>query len=97
MGAPGDDALLRLRRGGRRPAARPGDRRLHLASTEFGQRAAGKGRGELPPSGAGAKTGIGLAVGQEAPDFTTKDTDGIEFKLSDYRGKVVVIDDWGFW
>ena len=40
---------------------------------------------------------IGLAVGKLAPDFTTKDADGVEFKLSDYRGKLVVLDFWGFW
>ena len=37
------------------------------------------------------------SVGRIAPDFTTQDVDGIEFKLSDYRGKVVVLDFWGFW
>jgi hypothetical protein len=40
---------------------------------------------------------VGLSVGLLAPDFTTKDADGGEFKLSDYRGKVVVLDFWGFW
>ena len=38
-----------------------------------------------------------LSIGSLAPDFTTKDVDGVEFKLSDYRGKVVVLDFWGFW
>jgi thiol-disulfide isomerase/thioredoxin len=38
-----------------------------------------------------------LAVGKTAPDFTTKDVDGVEFKLSDYLGQVVVLDFWGFW
>ncbi|MFN0242514.1 MAG: peroxiredoxin family protein [Planctomycetota bacterium] len=38
-----------------------------------------------------------LQIGQIAPDFTTTDVDGVEFKLSDYRGKVVVLDFWGFW
>ena len=35
--------------------------------------------------------------GNVAPDFTTQDADGVAFKLSDYRGKVVVLDFWGFW
>ena len=26
-----------------------------------------------------------------------EDVDGVAFKLSDYRGKVVVLDYWGFW
>lgn len=38
-----------------------------------------------------------LQVGMVAPDVAGSDVDGIAFKLSDYRGKVVVLDFWGFW
>lgn len=38
-----------------------------------------------------------LQVGQVAPDFTIADENGTDWKLSDYRGKVVVLDFWGFW
>ncbi|HZN41436.1 MAG TPA: hypothetical protein VFD82_21700 [Planctomycetota bacterium] len=38
-----------------------------------------------------------LQVGCTAPDIVAKDTDGVAFKLSDYRGKVVLLDFWGFW
>jgi phage I-like protein len=38
-----------------------------------------------------------LAVGKTAPDIVGDDLDGKLFKLSDYRGKVVVIDFWGNW
>ena len=38
-----------------------------------------------------------LRVGMEAPDFEAADSNGEKFKLSDYRGKVVVVDFWGFW
>ena len=38
-----------------------------------------------------------LQVGCTAPDITAKDVDGVDFKLSDYRGKVVLLDFWGFW
>jgi hypothetical protein len=38
-----------------------------------------------------------LALGQVAPEIKGEDVDGKEFKLSDYRGKVVVIDFWGDW
>lgn len=38
-----------------------------------------------------------LVVGKVAPDFEGEDQDGVRFKLSDYRGKVVVVDFWGFW
>jgi hypothetical protein len=38
-----------------------------------------------------------LRIGKKAPDIEGKDMDGVAFKLSDYRGKVVVLDFWGFW
>lgn len=38
-----------------------------------------------------------LSVGCTAPDFSAEDENGVKFKLSDYRGKVVVLDFWGFW
>jgi hypothetical protein len=38
-----------------------------------------------------------LRVGKEAPDIKGVDLDEKEFKLSDYRGKVVLLDFWGNW
>ena len=38
-----------------------------------------------------------LQIGMEVPDIVGEDVDGVPFKLSDYRGKVVVLDFWGFW
>lgn len=38
-----------------------------------------------------------LKVGNVAPDIVGTDIDGAEFKLSDYRGKVVFLDFWGDW
>jgi len=38
-----------------------------------------------------------LQIGKTVPDFEAKDQDGKAFKLSDYRGKVLVVDFWGFW
>ena len=35
-----------------------------------------------------------LAVGKEAPDIEGPDQDGVRFKLSDYRGKVVLLYLW---
>jgi hypothetical protein len=38
-----------------------------------------------------------LAVGKPVPDVEGEDADGKAFKLSDYRGKVVLLDFWGNW
>jgi hypothetical protein len=38
-----------------------------------------------------------LAIGKPAPEIEAEDLDGVTFKLSDYRGKVVVLDFWGNW
>jgi hypothetical protein len=38
-----------------------------------------------------------LQVGMVAPDIEAVDQDGMPFKLSDYRGKVVLLVFWGFW
>ena len=32
-----------------------------------------------------------------APDFTGETIDNFKFDLSDYKGKVVMIDFWGHW
>lgn len=37
-----------------------------------------------------------LGLGMVAPDFEITDQEGARFKLSDYRGRVVVLDFWGF-
>jgi hypothetical protein len=38
-----------------------------------------------------------LSVGRTAPEIEGEDLDGKKFKLSDYRGKVVVLSFWAFW
>jgi hypothetical protein len=38
-----------------------------------------------------------LQVGCTAPEIAGVDVEGQAFKLSDYRGKVVLLDFWGFW
>jgi hypothetical protein len=38
-----------------------------------------------------------LGIGKPAPEISGEDIDGKPFKLSDYKGKVVVVDFWGDW
>ena len=38
-----------------------------------------------------------LAIGKQAPEIVGEDLDGVEFKLSDYRGKIVFLNFWGDW
>jgi len=38
-----------------------------------------------------------LSIGKTVPEIEGNDLDGEAFKLSDYRGKVVVLDFWGDW
>ncbi len=39
----------------------------------------------------------GLRVGEKAPDFELKTLDGKTVKLSDYRGKKVILNFWATW
>lgn len=64
--------------------------------------------GSSPPGEKGATAGggataavgnttVGFEIGNMAPDIEGQDFDDVTFKLSDYRGKVVVLDFWGDW
>ena len=39
----------------------------------------------------------GLNIGDKAPEFSIESPDGIIFKLSDFKGKVVLLDFWASW
>ncbi len=40
---------------------------------------------------------VGISEGQSAPDFTLKTTSGKEMKLSEFRGKKVILNFWASW
>lgn len=44
-----------------------------------------------------AASGTGVNVGEQAPEISGTDADGGELRLSDFRGKVVVLDFWAGW
>jgi peroxiredoxin len=44
-----------------------------------------------------AKPAVGAAEGSAAPDFTVKDMAGKDIKLSDLKGKVVLVNFWATW
>ncbi|MDA3879568.1 MAG: TlpA disulfide reductase family protein [Prolixibacteraceae bacterium] len=43
------------------------------------------------------KVRVGLNIGNKAPEIVESGVDGIELKLSDTRGKIVLIDFWASW
>lgn len=47
--------------------------------------------------GEAAKAALSLAVGREVPEIVGADSADKQFKLSDYRGKVVMLDFWASW
>jgi hypothetical protein len=55
-------------------------------------------RGNLGDRASGALFAVkNLGIGKVAPEIEAEDIDGVKFKLSDYRGKIVVLDFWGDW
>ncbi|HWR15749.1 MAG TPA: TlpA disulfide reductase family protein [Terriglobales bacterium] len=62
----------------------------------FGMLVAGK-RMREKREGASPKLSAGNATGQIAPDFTLKTLDGKDMKLSDLRGKAVLLNFWATW
>jgi len=48
-------------------------------------------------SGAPVAAPTGIHVGETAPEFTLKNLNGKSVSLSDYRGKIVIIDFWASW
>src|SRR5262249_55137830 len=80
--------------------------KLRKESEEMFERAADKYadvklNASRPPVGDQAKGELFamrfLVIGKEAPEVEGEDADGKKFKLSDYRGKVVLLDFWGNW
>lgn len=52
---------------------------------------------DKPGSGSQASDVIGIGIGQTAPDFELLTLEGTKVKLSDYKGKKVMINFWATW
>ena len=80
-----------------------GTRRIHSRDEDAGLRDLREVLEVTTDAGllAKAQQGIGeverFAVGAVAPEIDGVDMDGVSFRLTDYRGKVVLLDFWGFW
>src|SRR5262245_26034427 len=90
----GKDYIAELQRHGRAKVVREVEALLERAADKYGDVKMGLG----PTIGQEANVELfelrHLAVGKEAPDIQGEDQDGKTFKLSDYRGKVVLLDFW---
>lgn len=52
---------------------------------------------ELQPAFPSSLATVGLNTGDLIPEIEGRDVEGAEFKLSDYKGKVIMLDFWGDW
>lgn len=57
------------------------------------------GESEAPLVAAFPRSGLetGFSEGQLIPEIIGKDTEGADFRLSDYKEKVIMLDFWGDW
>jgi peroxiredoxin len=77
---------------------RVSEKRVNLGDTSYEFAVDPHGRTlTLTPLAEHVPTRVALTVGSPAPDFSFTDTEGRARKLSDYRGKVVLLDFWGVW
>lgn len=90
----GKEYLERLRREDRTKAAEEAEALLVRATRDYGD--VKLPDGETVAENAEAELfGLRrLSVGKVAPEIEGEDQDGVKFKLSDYRGKVVLLDFW---
>lgn len=68
-----------------------------LAATYFADRATRQPRKGIVSVGAGNSAGKSNAAAKPAPEITLKDLDGKDLSLSEYKGKVVLVNFWATW
>jgi hypothetical protein len=67
------------------------------ALEKLGPTAGRQGTGSSASGDTTPASGIGLEIGMVAPEIEGVNTRGQPMRLSDFRGKVVVLDFWGHW
>lgn len=100
LGRYGADVVAALMKLDRVEQEKQAEKELSRVVSEFETVSFGSGRRttEIAPEAERLLFEIqNLSIGKVAPDIVAEDIDGVEFKLSDYRGKVVVLDFWGDW
>jgi hypothetical protein len=90
----GREYLEELRRQDRTGAATEVEAVFERAARDYGDVKLPDGVTVAEKADAGLFEARHLAVGKEAPEIDGEDQDGRRFKLSDYRGRVVLIDFW---
>ncbi len=90
----GAEYLAGLRRQGRGKADAEAAAFFERAARDYGDVKMGGGETVGGMAEAGLFEIRHLAVGKEAPEIEGEDQDGKRFRLSDYRGKVVLLDFW---
>jgi hypothetical protein len=78
-------------------SAKPGTDRYETAKQEVTEAVTGIADEELSARVTALFAREHLTLGSIAPDIVGVDLDGVAFKLSDYKGKVVLLDFWGDW
>lgn len=91
--------MMRVQREPRKKGDPPSEaeKLLERVVNDFGEIEAYRGKTLSDVAGGDLFELRNLSIGCEAPDIEGEDIDGVKFKLTDYRGKVVVIDFWGHW
>lgn len=75
-----------------------------VAASDRGKRGSSAGKkppapepAPLVPAFPSSLASVGLSTGDLIPEIEGHDIEGVDFKLSDYKGKVIMLDFWGDW
>src|ERR1051325_7692253 len=70
---------------------------MAMVATLFGAGMISCNRPVSPPSSSSPSSGMDALLSKPAPAWTLKDVNGASVRLSDFKGKVVILDFWATW